>query len=102
MRHLVAQGRQVAALKPVAAGQTLGPDDAYATLRGMRTLGLRLERHQSSAARVAAWFQQRDEVTRVLYPDLPDHPGHAIWQRDASGTNATASAAARLRRQSVA
>lgn len=70
-----------------AAGQTLGPDEAYATLRGMRTLGLRLDRHQASAAEIAAWLDGRDGIERVLYPQRLDHPGHAFWQRDASGTN---------------
>jgi cystathionine beta-lyase len=53
----------------------------------MRTLSLRLDRHQASADADAAWLVQQDAVERVLYPGLPDHPGHAAWQRDASGTN---------------
>jgi cystathionine beta-lyase len=71
----------------LAAGQTLAPDEAYATLRGMRTLHLRLERHQESALRVVSWFQGQDCVAGVLHPALPDHPGHATWARDAEGTN---------------
>lgn len=80
------------AVKPLrdavlAAGQTLAPDEAYATLRGMRTLHLRLERHQENALRVAEWFKAQDCVAGVLHPSLPEHPGQAIWARDADGTN---------------
>ena len=71
----------------LAAGQTLAPDEAYATLRGIRTLHLRLERHEDNARRVTEWLQQQDAVLRVLHPSLPDHPGQALWQRDGMGTN---------------
>jgi len=70
-----------------ASGQTLAPDEAYLTLRGMRTLSLRLERHEQNALALAAWFAKRPQVLGVLYPGLPDHPGHAIWKRDAIGSN---------------
>ena len=66
-------------------GYCVSPDDAYLMLRGMRTLGLRLERHQRNALRVAEWLQGRDEVARVLYPPLPGDAGHAIWARDFTG-----------------
>ena len=68
-------------------GQTIGPDDAYACLRAMRTLGLRLERHQDNALALAAYFGTRPEVSTVLHPGLPGHPGAQTWARDASGTN---------------
>ena len=51
----------------------------------MRTLSVRLERHQKNALEVARWLQTRSEVSRVLYPALPEDPGHAIWQRDFLG-----------------
>lgn len=70
-----------------ASGQTLAPDEAYLTLRGMRTLGLRLERHEANALALAAWFAKRPEVLGVLHPGLADHPGHTIWKRDATGSN---------------
>ena len=70
-----------------ALGQTLAPDEAYATLRGMRTLNLRLERHEENAAVVAAWLAQRDEVVRLFSPTLPDNPGQSTWQRDGEGGN---------------
>ena len=68
-------------------GHCVSPDDAYLALRGLRTLGIRMERHQRSALRVAEWLRGRDEVARVLYPALPDDPGHAIWARDFLGAS---------------
>jgi cystathionine beta-lyase len=61
------------------------PDDCYLALRGLRTLAVRLERHQINALKVAQWLQSRDEVVRVMYPALANDPGHALWQRDHSG-----------------
>lgn len=55
-------------------GQTVGADDAYLVLRGMRSLPLRLAQHAHSALRVAQWLQGRAEVARVLCPALPDDP----------------------------
>ena len=68
-------------------GQCEGPDDVYFGLRGLRTLAIRLERHQKSGHAVARWLEQRPEVLRVLHPALPSHPGHAIWKRDFSGAS---------------
>ena len=68
-------------------GLCAGPDDIYLALRGLRTLSVRLGRHQESALKVARWFEQRPEVLSVLHPALPSHPGHAIWQRDFSGAS---------------
>ncbi|HUJ74227.1 MAG TPA: cystathionine beta-lyase [bacterium] len=66
-------------------GDCPGPDDCYMALRGLRTLAVRLRQHQQSALRVARWLQERPEVQRVLYPALPDDPGHALWKRDYTG-----------------
>ena len=66
-------------------GQTLGPDDAYLALRGLRTLGVRLPRHQENGLALARWLNDRPEVTRVMHPALPDDPGHELWQRDFAG-----------------
>ena len=68
-------------------GYCVSPDDAFLGLRGLRTLGLRLERHQKSALQVAQWLQSRPEVKQVLYPALPSDPGHAIWKRDFTGAS---------------
>ena len=69
----------------MAFGDIPSPDDCYLTLRGLRSLGVRLRHHQASGLRVAQWLQQRPEVKRVLYPPLPEDPGHALWQRDFTG-----------------
>jgi cystathionine beta-lyase len=61
------------------------PDDAYQVLRGLRTMGVRLERHQANALAVATWLEGRDDVASVLYPALPSFPGHDIWKRDFKG-----------------
>jgi cystathionine beta-lyase len=68
-------------------GFCVSPDDAFLALRGLRTLGIRLERHQRNALRVAEWLEGRDEVSRVLYPALPSDPGHALWKRDFLGAS---------------
>jgi cystathionine beta-lyase len=60
-------------------------DDAFLTLRGLRTLSVRLRRHQESATELAIWLKTRPEVARVLYPPLHDDPGHALWKRDFTG-----------------
>ena len=66
-------------------GQCAGPDDLYLSLRGLRTLSVRLARHQETGLKLARWLDDRPEVDRVLHPALPSDPGHAIWQRDFSG-----------------
>jgi cystathionine beta-lyase len=68
-------------------GAYASPDDCYQALRGLRTLSVRLERHQANALRLATWLQQRPEIERVLYPALPDDPGHSLWQRDFRGAS---------------
>lgn len=66
-------------------GWSVSPDDAYQMLRGLRTMAVRLPRHQENGLKVARWLQQRPEVSRVLHPALPDDPGHALWKRDFTG-----------------
>lgn len=70
-------------------GLCAAPDDVYLTLRGLRTLGVRLARHQENALKVARWLKSRSEVARVLHPALPDDSGHALWKRDFSGASGT-------------
>ncbi len=60
-------------------------DDIFLALRGLRTLPVRLKRHQETAMKLALWLQARPEVTRILYPALPGDPGHALWKRDFKG-----------------
>jgi len=66
-------------------GQHAAPDDCYLGLRGLRTMGVRLKQHQKNATTVANWLKSRPEVSRVLYPALPDDPGHELWKRDFEG-----------------
>ena len=68
-------------------GYSVSPDDAFLALRGLRTLGVRLERHQTSALQVAQWLQGRQEVKQVMHPALPTDPGHGIWKRDFTGAS---------------
>lgn len=68
-------------------GLCAGPDDIYLALRGLRTMAVRLERHQRTGLAVARWLQQRPQVLRVLHPALEDDPGHAIWKRDFKGAS---------------
>ena len=66
-------------------GQTAGPDEAWLALRGLRTLDVRLRRHQENGLKVATWLKAHPKVARVLHPALPDCPGHEIWKRDFRG-----------------
>lgn len=66
-------------------GQVVSPDDAALALRGLRTLGVRLERETASAVAVAEWLRSRPEVARTMCPMLPGDPGHALWRRDFTG-----------------
>jgi len=76
-------------LKDVAGtlGLCVGPDDVYLALRGLRTLGVRLERHNKSALQIASWLEKRPEVKRVMHPGLASDHGHAIWMRDFTGAS---------------
>lgn len=68
-------------------GSTVSPDDAWLILRGARTLATRLDVHERQALQVARWLQQHPQVKRVFHPALPEHPNHALWKRDFSGSN---------------
>ncbi len=71
----------------VNLGQTVSSDDAFLVLRGIRTLGLRLERHSRNALRIAKWLGDINAVARVFHPALESDPNHQLWKRDASGSN---------------
>ncbi|MCU0950412.1 MAG: cystathionine beta-lyase, partial [Burkholderiaceae bacterium] len=66
-------------------GLTTSPDDCALALRGLRSMGARLAQHRANAQALIDWFKQQPEVARVLYPALPEDPGHALWKRDFSG-----------------
>ena len=68
-------------------GMCVTSDDAYQVLRGMRTMGIRLEHHQKSALEIAQWLETRDDVASVLHPALPSFPTHHIWKRDFKGSS---------------
>lgn len=78
----------VARLKQTVKELGLGcgsAEDAYLTLRGLRTMPLRLERQSASALAVAEWLSSRPEVARVLHPAMETHPDHALFKRDFTG-----------------
>ena len=68
-------------------GVTASPDDCFLTLRGFRTLPLRLARHADSALEIAQWLKARPEVREVIYPALPGARGHEMWKRDFVGAS---------------
>ncbi|MFC3726357.1 cystathionine beta-lyase [Neoaquamicrobium sediminum] len=68
-------------------GCCAAPDDVYQVLRGLRTMGVRLERHEENALDVARWLEGQQGVARVLHPGLESFPGHDIWKRDFSGAS---------------
>jgi cystathionine beta-lyase len=72
-------------------GAVLGPHDSWLTLRGLKTLKVRMETSQRSAERVAAWLNGHRQVNRVYYPGLAGHPGHAIHSAQSSGPGAVLS-----------
>lgn len=68
-----------------AMGAVAGPFDSWLVLRGIKTLGVRMDRHCSNAARVVELLRGHPAVSQVLYPGLPDHPGHDIAARQMRG-----------------
>jgi cystathionine gamma-synthase len=68
-----------------AMGAVAGPFDAWLVMRGIKTLGVRMDRHQANAARIAEFLLGHPDVASVLYPGLPDHPGHEIAAKQMSG-----------------
>ena len=68
-------------------GQSVSPDDAYLAARGLRTMGVRLRRHEDSAIKIARWLQEQPLVAQVLHPALKSCPGHEHWKRDFTGSS---------------
>ncbi len=71
----------------IGFGDCVSPDVCYETLRGLRTLDVRLRQHEASALAIARWLAGRPEVARVLHPAFPGHPGHETWKRDFLGAS---------------
>jgi cystathionine beta-lyase len=67
-------------------GAAVSPDDASLALRGLQTLGVRLERLESSTLRVANWLAEHPDIKAVFHPALASCPGHKFWQRDFTGS----------------
>ncbi|MDL5031754.1 PLP-dependent aspartate aminotransferase family protein [Pelomonas sp. APW6] len=68
-----------------AVGAIAGPFDSFLALRGLKTLALRMERHNASAQELAQWLSEQPQVAQVHYPGLPTYPQHALAQRQARG-----------------
>lgn len=66
-------------------GAVLSPSDSYQLMRGMKTLALRMERHQSNALTIAKYLQTHPQIAEVFYPGLEDHAGYAIQRKQSSG-----------------
>lgn len=73
-------------IKTTGAG--LAPFDAWLILRGIKTLGIRMEKAQQNAIVIANWLKEQDAVTKVIYPGLPEHPGYEIMKKQARGFGA--------------
>ena len=71
-----------------SVGAVLGPQDAWLTIRGIKTLGVRLDRQQDNAGRIARWLKAHPRITKVYYPGLKDHPDHLLMGRDSRGFGA--------------
>ena len=68
-------------------GQYVSPDDAFLAARGLRTMGVRLRRHEDSAVKIARWLQDQPQVAALLHPAFADCPGHELWKRDFTGSS---------------
>jgi cystathionine beta-lyase len=68
-------------------GVSVAPDDAYAVLRGARSLAMRMDHHQASALEIARWLTKHPAIARVIHPALESDPSHALWKRDFTGAS---------------
>ncbi|WP_146553856.1 bifunctional cystathionine gamma-lyase/homocysteine desulfhydrase [Rummeliibacillus sp. SL167] len=68
-----------------ATGGVLGPQDSWLLLRGIKTLGIRMEEHEYNAHKIAEFLVQHDQVSKVYYPGLVNHPNHEIAKKQARG-----------------
>ncbi len=68
-----------------AVGAVPGPFDCFLVLRGVKTLAVRMDRHESNARTIAAWLAKHPKLERVIYPGLPGHPGHELHKSQSSG-----------------
>ena len=68
-------------------GSCPSPEDIYLGIRGLKTLSIRLQKHQQSTSKVIEWLKTQDVTDTILYPALPDNPGYKIWKRDFLGAS---------------
>jgi cystathionine beta-lyase len=68
-----------------STGGVLGPFDSFLLIRGIKTLGVRMDRHNANAIRISEFLETREEVEKVYYPGLKDHPSHEIHKTQATG-----------------
>lgn len=68
-----------------ATGAVLGPQDSWLVLRGMKTLGIRIDRQQDNAIRIAQWLKSHPKIKKVYYPGLDEHQGHELMKRYSKG-----------------
>ena len=73
-------------IKTTGAG--LSPFDSWLTLRGIKTLAIRMEMAQENAKKIVGWLLNQKEVTKVIYPGLSDHPGYEVQKKQARGFGA--------------
>ena len=71
-----------------SVGAVLGPQDSWLTTRGIKTLGIRLDRQQQNAEQIARWLTTHPRITKVYYPGLDTHPDHLLMKRDSRGFGA--------------
>lgn len=85
---IVTKGAELSAEMAVlhnSLGAVLAPNDSYQLMKGMKTLALRMERHESNALALARYLLEHPAVAEVFHPGLPDHPGYEIQNRQSSG-----------------
>ncbi len=70
-----------------ALGLCPGSEEIYSALKGLRTLDIRMQKHQENALALTSWLETRPEVQKVLYPALPSFEGHELWKRDFHGAS---------------
>jgi cystathionine beta-lyase len=70
-----------------ALGLCPGAEEVFSALKGLRTLDIRMKKHQENAVTLASWLEERDEVAQVLHPALPSFAGHNLWKRDFNGSS---------------
>lgn len=71
----------------LAFGDRAGAQDVFLSLRGLRTLEIRMKHHEAAAMKIATWLSRQPQVKKILHPAFPDCPGHEFWSRDFEGSS---------------